>query len=114
MTFLPTSRTELVIAMRRDTGRGKASAGGGSTGMAATPALSFSIPLKDTSKPVAFPGDFQNHIALEFAMRYLSKVGAGKGAIPPQFCSVLDRALGALKAWKCEFVGEAFEQTHAF
>lgn len=44
--------------------------------MAATPPLSFSLPLKDTSKPVSFPGDFQNHIALEFAMRYLSEVGA--------------------------------------
>lgn len=36
--------------------------------------MSFSIPLKPTSKPVAFPADFEKHIALEFAMRYLCEV----------------------------------------
>lgn len=65
-----------MVVMSRSRGRGKASAGGDGSVMTATPALSFSIPLKDTSKPVAFPGDFQNHIALEFAMRYLSEVRA--------------------------------------
>lgn len=51
--------------------------------MTAAPPLSFSIPLKDTSKPVAFPGDFQTHIALEFAMRYLSEVSAAREASNP-------------------------------
>lgn len=58
--------------MRRSKGRDKP--GGGGAVAATTPPLSFSIPLKDTSKPVAFPGSFQKHIALEFAMRYLSEV----------------------------------------
>lgn len=62
----------LAIKMRRSKGRGKP--GEGRAVGATTPPLSFSIPLKDTSKPVAFPGSFQKHIALEFAMRYLSEV----------------------------------------
>ncbi|CAB1108028.1 unnamed protein product [Ectocarpus sp. CCAP 1310/34] len=56
--------------------RYKPGAAGGSAAVAATQPLSFSIPLKDTSKPVAFPANFQKHIALEFAMRYLCEIGA--------------------------------------
>lgn len=35
---------------------------------------SFTIPLKQTTKPVAFPADFKKHMDLEFAMRYLTEV----------------------------------------
>ena len=62
--------------MRRSRASGKSGAGGRGVDAAASPSLSFSIPLKDTAKPVAFPPRFRKHIALEFATRYLCEVGS--------------------------------------
>lgn len=39
-----------------------------------TTKTTFTIPLKQTAKPVAFPADFKKHMELEFAMRYLTEV----------------------------------------
>lgn len=46
----------------------------GVTAISTTIPTSFVIPLKSTAKPVAVPADYEKHIALEFAMRYLCEV----------------------------------------